>query len=205
MIEQLKWRYATKQYDKTKKISSENLELLKQATQLAPTSYGLQAYRLINVESAELREKLKEKSYGQPQITDASNLFVLVTLDSPNNDTIDAYIGRISETRNVPVEALQGFSDYMKGSISHLSDDQKKVWSQKQAYIGLGFLLAEAAFLKIDSTPMEGFEPAAYGELLNLKGETATLVIALGYRSEEDQTQHGAKVRKSLDQFVETV
>jgi nitroreductase len=203
MIEQLKWRYATKQYDATKKISDSDLTKLIEAANLAPTSYGLQPFRIINVENPDLRAKLREKSYGQSQVTDASAIFVFVVENNMTNDMVDTYIDRIASQRSLPVEALSGFGDYMKGAIGYKSSDDIVSWNQRQAYISLGFLLAQAAVLNIDSTPMEGFDPAGYAEVLGLQNENAVLVCALGYRSSEDQTQHYPKVRKSLTEFVE--
>ncbi len=205
MIDQLKWRYAAKQYDTTKKISDTDFHKLVEAANLAPTSYGLQPFRVLSIQDAETRTKLREKSYGQAQITDASHLIVFVSEDQMTPEMIDAYIGRISQQRNVPTEALSGFGDYIKGAIGYKSEEDIKTWNQRQAYISLGFLLAQAAYLEIDSTPMEGFEPAAYAEILGLKNENAVLVCALGYRSSEDSTQSHLKVRKTTEEFIQIV
>lgn len=205
MIEQLKWRYATKQYDATKKISETDLNKLIEAANLAPTSYGLQPFRILNISNPEVRVKLKERSYGQTQITDASNIFVFVVENNMTNEMVDTYIKRIASQRSLPVEALSGFGDFMKGAIGYKSSEAVVSWNQHQAYISLGFLLAQAAVLNIDSTPMEGFDPSGYAEVLGLQNENAVLVCALGYRSSEDQTQHYPKVRKDHSDFVENI
>jgi nitroreductase len=110
IIQQLNWRYATKQYDKTKKVSSEDLATLKEAVRLAPSAFGLQPYKVLVVETAELREKLRERSWGQPQVTDASHLFVFAAQDTVEHAHIDDYIQRIADARGVPSEALEGFA-----------------------------------------------------------------------------------------------
>jgi nitroreductase len=120
---------------------------------------------------------------------------------------IEGYIENIAKTRNLPVDALAGFSDYMKGAIAPMSDDNKKIWTAKQTYIALGNLLSAAAELKIDATPMEGFNKESFNEILGLDklGLTATVIAAVGYRHEEDDTQHYAKVRKSQEELFITI
>jgi nitroreductase len=69
--------------------------------------------------------------------------------------------------------------------------------------LALANLLNAAAELKIDVTPMEGFEPEAVNEILGLQkmGLNATLIATIGYRHEDDATQHFAKVRKSEEEL----
>ena len=203
LIQQLNWRYATKQYDSTKKVSLEDLEILKESIRLAPSSYGLQPYKIFIIETEALRQQLREKSWNQPQITDASHLIVFAAKNTTGTAEIDEYIQLISTTRGMSVDDLKGFSDYMKGATAHLTEEQQLNWNSKQAYIGLGMLLTAAASLNIDATPMEGFEAMAYKELLGLTDYTPVVVAAIGYRSTEDQTQHYAKVRKSTEALFE--
>ncbi len=199
LLDNLKWRYATKKFDATKKISAADLNTLKEAVRLAASSYGLQPYKVIIVENPEIREKLKAAAYGQTQITDASQLFIFANDLNAGPESVAAYIKNISETRGVPAEALGGFADMMNGVISNLSQEAKNIWTAKQTYIALGTLLAAAAELKIDATPMEGFNPAAFNEILGFDklGLNASVIATVGYRHDEDDTQHYKKVRKS--------
>lgn len=206
-IENAKWRYATKKFDITKKVSAEDLATLKEAIQLSASSYGLQLYKVIIVENPELRAQLQPASWGQTQIVDASHLFVFANQTSVNEADIDNYINNVAATRNLPVDALAGYADFMKGSIGNMPEEVKSIWTSKQTYIALGNLLNAAAELKIDVTPMEGFVPAQYNEILGLDklGLNASLVAAVGYRHEEDATQHAAKVRKSNEDLFVTM
>lgn len=201
------WRYATKKFDATKKISTEDLNTLKEAIRLSSSSYGLQPYKVIIVENPELRVQLQSAAFGQSQIVDASHLIVFANQTNIGNTEIDAYVKNISETRNIPSEAVSGYSDYMKSTISSLSEDSKNIWSAKQTYLALGNLLNAAAELKIDTTPMEGFVPAKVNEILGLEklGLNATLIATIGYRHDEDATQHHKKVRKSNEELFITL
>lgn len=202
MKEALAWRYATKKYDPNRKIEPEKMQDILHAINSAPTSFGLQPFKLIHVQSAELRQKLREASFDQAQITDASDLLVFTVNRQVNDTHIDSYMNRIAEVRNVERERLQGFHNSIAGSLGNLNENELVAWNTKQAYIGLGFGLVMAAHLGIDSTPMEGFRKEQYDEILELNDEHAVLVLTLGYRSDEDVTQHNKKVRKSLEQFV---
>jgi nitroreductase len=206
-IENANWRYATKKFDATKKVSESDLNTLKEAITLSASSYGLQPYQVIIVENPELRAKLQPASWGQSQIVDASHLIVFANIVNVGEPEIDAYFKNLIDTRGIPAEAAQGYSDYMKSNILPLSEESKNIWTAKQTYLALGNLLNAAAELKIDVTPMEGFVPAQYNEILGLDklNLNAVLVAAVGYRHEEDATQHYKKVRKSNEDLFITL
>ncbi|MFK7787327.1 MAG: NAD(P)H-dependent oxidoreductase [Crocinitomicaceae bacterium] len=207
ITEDLNWRYATKKFDPTKKVSNEDLETIKESLRLTATSFGLQSMKFLIIEDPEVREKLKPASWGQTQVTDASHLIVLCSYIDVNNDHVDEYMQDVSSARNIPIEATSQFGDYIKGAIANFSADDKLLWSSKQTYIALGQTMHTCARLRIDSTPMEGFDPAAFDEILGLSAKNlkATLLLPIGYRHEEDNNQHLAKVRKSSEVMFETI
>lgn len=198
-IESQNWRYATKKFDASKKISDADLEILKEAIRLSSSSYGLQPYKVLIVENPELRAKLQPAAWGQSQIVDSSHLFVFANIINVGEREIDTYLENIAETRGIPAENIAGYGDFMKSKINSLPEDVKNTWTAKQTYLALGNLLNAAAELKIDTTPMEGFEPEKVNEILGLNalGLNATLIATVGYRHEEDGNQHAKKVRKS--------
>ncbi|MFD1602629.1 NAD(P)H-dependent oxidoreductase [Flavobacterium artemisiae] len=206
-LENQNWRYATKQFDASKKISDADLNTLKEAVRLSASSYGLQPYKVVIVENPEIREQLKGAAYGQGQITDASHLFIFANDLSLDAVSVDKYISNISEVRGVPAEALGGFSDMMKNVIANLSADAKHIWTAKQTYLALGNLLNAAAELKIDATPMEGFNAGKFNEILGFDklGLNASVIATIGYRHDEDNSQHFKKVRKSHEELFITI
>jgi nitroreductase len=206
-IENQNWRYATKKFDASKKITTEDLSTLKEAIRLTASSYGLQPYKIIIVDNPELRAQLQPAAYGQAQVVDASHLIVFANELNFGAEGIDDFAKTMSETREIPLESIQGYVDYMKGNIVGLSEESRNLWSAKQTYIALGNLLNSAAELKIDTTPMEGFIPAQVNEILGLDklGLNATLLATIGYRHEEDATQHYKKVRKSNEDLFITL
>ena len=206
-IENQNWRYATKKFNSEKKISNSDLEILKEAIQLSSSSYGLQPYKVLIIENEEIRKQLQPASWGQSQITDASHLLVFASETNVDAEYITRYAENIAKTRNIPFDSVKGYAEFMIGNIASLTPEKQIIWAQKQAYLALGNLLNAAAELKIDVTPMEGFLPEQYNEILGLKekGLHATLVATIGYRHEEDETQHYAKVRKPITELFETI
>lgn len=202
-LDKLKWRYATKKFDSSRKISKENLNTLLEAIKLSASSYGLQPYQIMIVENKDVREKLKPASWGQSQITDASHLFVFTNKTKIEEELVDSYLTNVGVTRGVAEKELKGYSDFMKSKLMQLSDAEKEVWAANQVYIALGNVMTVAAELEIDTCPMEGFESEQYNEILGLndKDLNAAVVLAVGYRSEDDQTQHYPKVRKSTEEL----
>lgn len=202
-IKNANWRYATKKFDPTKKVSNEDIEFLKEAVRLSASSYGLQPYKVIFVENPELRAQLQPVAWGQAQIVDASHLIVFANITNFGETQIDSHINNMAVTRGLPTDALKGYGDFMKSKITSLSEDNRNVWTSKQTYIALTNLLNAASELGIDVTPMEGFEPEKFNEILGLTelGLNATLVATVGYRHAEDDTQNYAKVRKSNEEL----
>ena len=140
VIEHRTWRYATKKFDATKKVSEQDLETLLEATRLSASSYGLQPYHVFVISDQEVREQLKPASWGQSQITDASHLIVFANTKDFGEELVDDYLANVSETRNIPSEGLKGYSDFMKSKLMDLPEELKNQWTAKQAYIAFGNL-----------------------------------------------------------------
>lgn len=207
IIENLKWRYATKKFDSSKTISTEDFETLKKAMQLTASSYGLQPYKILNIVDKETRTKLRAASWNQSQIEDASHMIVLANMTDFGDELVDNYFENVIDTRNVTKEDVADYANTVKSTIGQLSQEQKANWTAKQAYIVVGNLLSAAAQLRIDACPMEGFQSEEYNKILDLnsKNLNAAVVVTLGYRSEEDGTQHYKKVRKSENQLFTNI
>lgn len=203
VLENRTWRYATKKFDTSKKVSDEDLNTLLEATRLSASSYGLQPYHVLVVSNPEVKEQLKAASWGQSQLTDASHIIVFANFADFGDELVDDYITNVSETRGIAEENLAGYADFMKSKLVNLPTETKNNWTARQAYIAFGNAMQAAAELKIDTCPMEGFEAEQYNEILSLtdKNLNAAVVLAVGYRSEEDDTQHYAKVRRSEEEL----
>ena len=201
------WRYATKKFDATKKISNADLNILKEAIRLSSSSYGLQPYKVIIVENPELRAKIRPSAWGQSQIVEASHLIIFANEINFGTTGIDNYFKNTSEIRQIPLESMKGYQDLVIKNITSLPEEMRNIWTAKQTYLALGNLLNAAAELKIDATPMEGFVPAEVNEILGLDklGLNATLIATIGYRHEDDATQHNKKVRKSNEELFITL
>ena len=208
LIESLNWRYATKQFDPTRKISAENWATLEEALRLSASSYGLQPWKFLVIENPELRAQLQPVSYGQSQIVDASHLVILATKPNLTEADVDAHIAKIAETTGAPAEALAPLRGMMVGAIvAGKTEQERKEWAFNQTYIALGNLLTSAALLGIDACPMEGFSREDYDKILGLpeQGLHAAVVVTLGYRSSEDKYGNAPKVRFDREQVIQTL
>ncbi|TCO05990.1 NAD(P)H-dependent oxidoreductase [Natronoflexus pectinivorans] len=207
ILKQLNWRYAIKKFDKSKKLSKEQLDLLIEAVRMAPTSYGVQPFELYVIEDSSVREKLSKSAYGQPQVTEASQVFVFAVKKDVTVADIEEYVARTAKVQGVSVGDLKGFRDMMVGSLDGKSPEERFNWAARQAYITLGFLLTTAAIEGIDACPMEGFDNSGFDEILGLKdkGLHAVVMATVGFRSDEDDYSKRPKVRKELKDFVTKV
>ena len=189
VLESLKWRSAIKKFDQNKKVSSEDLEQLVEATNLAATSGGLQPFKVVLVHDGALKEQLGQHAFGQAQVQDASHVLVFAVETNISEQTVDAYIERAAEVRGKDKESLIAYADSMKAYITSMDQASRTAWGRNQAYIALGTALTAAADLRIDTCPMEGFDAMQFQEILDLKSKNLmpVVILPIGYRSEEDE------------------
>ena len=202
LIKNLQWRYAVKKY--TDELVSENkIDQIIEAINLSASSCGIQPYRLIVVTNPEIRQKLAEGSFNA-QIKASSHLLVFAAFNKVTSEYIADYVAMMEEQRNLETGALNALKDAVTSFFSTQTPEQNAIWSDKQAYIGLGTALIAAAELKVDATPMEGFDPELFNDVLGLseKNLHASVIISLGYRdTENDYLASMPKVRLPIDQF----
>jgi nitroreductase len=169
VLEQLKWRYATKKFDPGRKIAPELWAKLEAAAIHAPSSYGLQPWTFVVVTDPEMRRRLHPVSYNQAQILDASHLVVFAAKNPPTPADVEAHVARTAAVRGVSTDSLDGLRQSLLGSLSRMDAAQAHRWAARQTYIALGFFLSAAAMMGVDACPMEGFQPEKYDEVLGLK------------------------------------
>jgi nitroreductase len=208
LLSALEWRYATKKFDATQKIPAEEWKALEQSLVMAPSSYGLQPWKFIVVQNPEIREKLKAASWNQTQVTDASHLVVLATKEKITEEDVKEFIKLNADVRGIPVEKLQGYQDIIMGDI--VKGPRSAIaasWAQRQAYIAMGFVMESAAMLKVDTCPLEGLDPTAYDQILDLQGSGYKTVaaVALGYRHADDAYAMAKKVRYPTEKVVQYI
>ncbi len=199
----MQWRAAVKKFI-PQALSKDQMDLLLETVRLAPSGFGLQPVKLVVVTNPDVKAKLRAAGYGQPQISEASALFVFAVQTTLDDAFVDRYISDISETRGVPVEMLADYSNMMKGSLSSKTPEQRIEWAAKQAYLSLGALIVGAAVEGIDVGPMEGFDPSQFDEILGLteKGLASKVIAAVGFRDDADPYLAMKKVRFPIDQVV---
>ncbi|MGE8299695.1 MAG: NAD(P)H-dependent oxidoreductase [Sphingobacterium paramultivorum] len=187
LLDTLEWRYATKKYDPTKKVAQEDLDKILEAARMAPSSSGLQQFRVIVITNQELKEKIVPVAWGQQIVADSSHLLVFAGWDSYTDERIDNTFDKMNALRGLPLDTTDEYKNRLKTQLSSLSGEQQAAHAAKQAYIAFGLAIAQAAELGVDTTPMEGFSNAELDELLGLDklGLKSAIMLPLGYRMEE--------------------
>lgn len=200
----LGWRYATNQFDPDQKVTETDLAIILEAGNLMPTAYGLQPFQFVVIADKKERESLVEHSYGQRHVADNSHLIILAARTDVDEKMISEYTARIEAARSLPEGSVDGYKKVMIGDLTNRPEDARIIWAQKQTYLALGGMMAAASMLGIDNHALEGFSPEAYNKVLGLteRNLTATTLLALGYRSQNDPGQHYAKVRRFTDDLV---
>jgi nitroreductase / dihydropteridine reductase len=202
-LSQLNWRYATKKFDTNRHVSDANLDQIVEAIRLTPTSFGMMPYHFYIVTNPEIKSQIQTIAWNQPQITTCSHLIVFAArtdLPTVTNEYFTLMSGGNAEAR----AGLKGYEDMVSGFANSKDEASALAWAAKQAYIAHGFALAACAELEIDSCAMEGFDPAALGDILKLPAnQKAVVLLPIGYRA-EGEAPRGPKVRFAReDMFTE--
>ena len=203
--QKLLWRYATKKMDPKRTVPEEKIERILEAARLAPSSSGLQPYEIIVVSNLDVRKRIKPKAWGQSQITDCSHLLVFAAWDNYTAERINQMFDLTNAERGGSNDGWENYRQQLLGSYPARDPQTNFEHAARQAYIGLGAALIAAAFEQVDSTPMEGFDPKALDDILNLpeRGLRSVAIMPLGYRDEDqDWLVKLKKVRRPRQQFI---
>lgn len=205
LIEELKWRHAVKAYDPTRKVSDEDIDKILEATRLTPTSSGLQPFRMVVVKDQVLKERIAEGTFNPDCARDCSHILVFASWDNYTAERIDSMYDYTTDERGLPRGRFNSYTTMLKNVYLNAPEEKNFEHIARQAYIGLGLALAQAAELHIDSTPIEGFRPELVDEVLELKkhGLRSVLLMYVGYAdAEKDWMAPMKKVRVPADEFV---
>ncbi len=205
LLDDLNWRYAAKKYNPNKKVAQEDIDKIIEAARMAPTSSGLQQFRVIEITNQELKEKMVPISMDQQIMADCSHVLVFASWDRYTEKRIDDIYDFTTDERALPRGRFGSYTDKLKGLYLPQSAEENFVHTARQAYIGFALSIAQAAELKVDCTPVEGFDPNQLDELLGLKekGLKSVCLLPVGYRDEEnDWLVNMKKVRIPSEEFI---
>ncbi|MFC6633676.1 NAD(P)H-dependent oxidoreductase [Microbulbifer taiwanensis] len=206
LLRALDWRYAVRRFA-DERIGEEQLQDLLTATRMSASSYGLQPYRLVVVESEAVRRRLLPHSMGQDKVVHCSHLIVFAAQVDVGDGMVDRYMARLAEVRGLAADTLKGMSEHIKSALAAMTPAQRMEWAHQQAYIALGNLLTCAALMDIDSCPMGGIEAEGYDRELGLaeEGLATAVVCAIGLRHPEDSSAYLEKVRFAHREMVKVI
>jgi len=206
VVDQLRWRYATKKFDPARTIPPPTWAALEQALVLTPSSYGLQPWKFVVVTDPAVKARLPAHSWGQRQPQDCSHMVVLAIKANVGEADIDRHVARVSEVRGQSIEALARYRQTMVGGLTSPPFDVNE-WAARQVYIALGQFMACAAVLGVDTCPMEGIDPAKYDEVLGIAAQGYRTVVgcAAGYRAADDKYAQTPKVRFRTEDVIQVI
>jgi len=208
LLQALQWRYATKKMKSTEKVPQDKVDYIAAAVRLTATSSGLQPYELLVITNYALREQIQAVAWNQAQVTDCSHLLVFAAWDNYTPERINQMFDLVNAERGIINEGWEAYRKQVLDTYPQRDAEVNYQHAARQAYIGVGTALIAAAVQHVDSTPMEGFDPAKVDEILNLteRGLRSVVILPLGYRDEAgDWLANLKKVRRPREQFISEV
>ena len=198
------FRHACKIFDDTKKISDEEIKYILEAGRTSPSSFGMEAWKFLVISNEELKAKIRPACWDQVQITSCSHLVVVlagIEGVKPETGTPKKRFSR----REMPADKLEFYLDLYAGHLEQTlsSDENIYAWTARQTYIAAGNMMTAAAFVGIDSCPIEGLDKGEVEKILDLdttKHQVAML-LPLGYRLNEQSSQK----REAFEDIVEFI
>jgi len=205
LLDNLNWRHAVKAYDPTKKISEEKINQIVEAARLAPTSSGLQPFKVIVVRDQALKEQLAVGALNPECMKDCSHVLIFAGWDRYTEERIDEVYNFTTDERGLPRGRFDSYTSMLKKTYLVQSQEENFAHIARQTYIALGLALAQAAELKVDSTPAEGFSNEVVDQVLNLQahGLKSVSLMYIGVANpENDWIAPMKKVRIPKGEFV---
>lgn len=194
-LQNMQQRYTTKQYDKTQKLSEEQIAQITEILRLTPSSINSQPWQFTIIENQDLKNQLAQHSqHNTPKVTDCSHLVVMNVVDD-----LDLFQKKCA-TQMAPYQL-----DYFNNKVANLEPHQVNGWLENQVYIALGVLLSACAQMNIDSTAMGGIDCEKYTEIIGLKSYKTVVAVALGKRHSQDQNQPQITPKKRLDDVIKRI
>ena len=204
LIDKLNWRYAAKAMN-GEKVPQEKLDNILEAARLAPTSSGLQPFEIMVITNPEIKEQIKAVAWKQSVVTDCSHLLVFAAWDTYTPERINKMFDLTNTIRDKKNEGWENYRQQLLSIYPQKDAEENFIHASKQAYIAFGISIVAAAFEKVDTTPIEGFDPAAVDKILGLreKGLRSVVLLPVGYRNaDKDWLVNLTKVRKSKEDLV---
>ena len=204
LIDKLNWRYAAKAMN-GEKVPQEKLDNILEAARLAPTSSGLQPFEILVITNPEIKEQIKAVAWKQSVVTDCSHLLVFAAWDTYTPERINKMFDLTNTIRDKKNEGWENYRKQLLSIYPQKDAEENFIHASKQAYIAFGVAIVAAAFEKVDTTPIEGFDPAAVDKILGLreKGLRSVVLLPVGYRNaDKDWLVNLTKVRKSKEDLV---
>lgn len=203
IIENLKWRYATKKFDENRIVDESTIDTLCEAFNLTATSYGLQPLKLVVVKNKSLQMQLQNAAMNQSQVSTASHVLVICIENNININFIENYFSLFPHQS----EGTLAYKNVIIDRFSKKEPKAIKEWAIKQAYITLGNLMTACAVVKVDACPMEGFIPDEVDSILNLKEQqlSSVLLLPVGFRIAADSNTNKEKVRRPIKEIVKKI
>lgn len=207
IIDNLKWRHACKAMN-GKIVPQETVDKILEAIRLAPTSLGMQAYKVFVIENKTLKQTIFNKACPQQPVVGCSHLLVFAARTEIAACDYDAYFNIMQTERNKTDEQIEKYREKIEGFVNSKVGANQPAWLISQTYIGLGVACVAAAEAQVESVPIEGFDRNQMDEILSLKekGYKSTLLLPLGYKDEANDWWGGErKLRKRTNDFIEVV
>ena len=194
-------RHACKIFDENRAISDSEWAQILEAGRLAPSSLGLEPWEFELIEDKNLREKLRGACWGQAQITSASKLLIIyakISDLSPNSDYILCMVSRRMDKNSDAHKAYMGAINSVLEQVG-FAPNLVFGWAKAQCFLSAMNMMNAAAFLGIDSCPIEGYVERDVNQILGINPDVkrVALILLFGYRIKEQKP----KIRKKLDEF----
>lgn len=215
IIKDLNNRYTVKQYDSTKRISTENMQVIKEAIRLSASSINSQPWKFLVIESEAAKQRFHDTfennfQFNQHHAKEASHIVLFASNPQFTKEQYKKVVDVEVSSGHLPAEM---YDKMLNGGYTFAEANTDETgfnghWTRAQTYIALGNTLHALARLEIGSTPMEGIDAQMIGEIFKdeLKGYVCQFALAMGYHSDTEDYNYGLpKARLAAEDVITTL
>lgn len=206
-IENLKWRYSTKQFDTNKKVSLEDLNEIIEVFRLTASSFWLQPWKLFIIDNYDIKKQIMLSSWSQNQVLENSSLLVFAKPTNIDEELINKHISKTAKLNNLDEANLSWYKELLLNFVNKSDSLYLNSWAREQVFISLWNILSFLAYKKIDSCPIWWFDKDSVDKILNLKEKwfESVVLLPIWYRSEEDKYSKKIKSRFDKEDIYEII
>ncbi|MEW5804815.1 MAG: nitroreductase family protein [bacterium] len=202
VIQAIKERRSINFFEIGQEISDEKIKELLEISNLAPSSFNLQPWKLIVVRNPERKRILRRCAFNQRKVEEATAVFIIIADPGCLEENLDKVMDNWEELGYMKPEARKGYIDMIQNLYGSQNSLKRKFFAIKNASLFAMNLMITAKGMGFDTHPMDGFDEDSIKKEFDIPPDKVVpMIIAIG-KLRSGVTLLPRAYRRKIDNFV---